>query len=535
MKKYIVASILGLFSLSALAEGHHDLTIISATPQKELQSIGSEALVDLSVKNNGDDKVSNPIIRYTIGGQVVKEAAATAALASGATKKVVAKVPAEAVTVEGKVTVTMELLWPDGEPDATPADNKVEVELNYIEALHDMALINPSVTTVSQLGQPLNLTFTVRNNHHVGVVNPRLAYSFNGGNVVKKALSCTLANGQEKEITISIPTKDITEEGLVNIALELLWRDDAEDVTPEDNKATLQSFITSMPPNRRMVVEEATGTWCGWCVRGIVGLREMRKEYGDRFIGIAVHSKDEMAEVNYSNFVVETLGVTGYPSCFVNRDGVQRNPNPLKLKELMDTSFPPYSDINVAVEGTYKDKSVDVTASVTPLVDIPSANYRVVFVIIEDGIHGVQYNYYYDGKSGEMGGFEKLPANVEMDFVDVARGAWPNPAGTGDSSVQLPAKLTGGQTEKVDYHISLRNTEVQNVSKCHIIALVIDGKTGAISNAAENWLCPVGIGTVIRDNRQQTADCGQRAYNLAGQPVNPSVKGVKVIDGKKTF
>lgn len=531
MKKYIAASVLGLFSLSALAEGHHDLIILSATPQKEVNAIGSEALVDLSVKNNGDDKVSNPIIRYTIGGQVVKEAAATAALASGATKKVVAKVPAEAVTAEGKVRVTMELLWPDGEPDATPADNKTEVELNYIVALHDMALLNPSVTTISQLGQPLSLTLTVRNNHHVAVINPRLAYSINGGDVIKKALSCTLAKDQEKELTITIPTKNITEEGKVNIDMELLWRDDSEDITPADNKATVQSFLTTMAPNRRMVVEEATGTWCGWCVRGIVGLKEMREEYGDRFIGIAVHSKDEMAEVNYANFVVNDLGITGYPACFVNRDGVQRNPNPNKLKEFMETQMPPYSDINVGVEGTYTANGLDVTASVTPFVDIPNANYRVVFVVIEDGIHGVQYNYYYDGKSGEMGGFEKLPANVEMDFVDVARGAWPNPAGTGDASVLLPSKLTGGQTEKVDYHISLRNTEIQNPAKCHIIALVIDGKTGAIANAAENWLYPVGIGTVIKD----TAPTQGTIYNLCGQPVNPSVKGVKIIDGKKTF
>ena len=529
MKKYIVASVLGLFSLSALAEGHHDLSILSATPQKEVQTLGSEALVDLSVKNNGDDKVSNPIIRYSVGGQVVKEAAATAALAAGATKKVVAKVPAEAVTAEGKVSVTMELLWPDGEPDSTPADNKTEVELNYVEALHDMALINPSVTPIGQLGQPLNLTFTVRNNHLVSVINPRLAYSFNGGDIVKKALSCTLAKGQEKELSITIPTKNLTEEGAVNIAMELLWRDEAEDITPADNKATVQSFLTTMAPNRRMVVEEATGTWCGWCVRGIVGLREMRKEYGDRFIGIAVHSKDEMAEVNYANFVVNDLGVTGYPACFVNRDGVQRNPNPNKLKEFMETQMPPYSEVNVAVEGCYTSNGFDVTASVTPFVDILNANYRVVFVVIEDGIHGVQYNYYYDGKSGEMGGFEKLPANVEMDFVDVARGAWPNPAGTGDSSVQLPAKLTGGQTEKVNYHISLRNTEIQNPSKCHIIALVIDGKTGAITNAAENWLYPVGVGTVIKE----TAPMQGATYNLSGQPAVKGVDSIIVKDGRK--
>ena len=41
--------------------------------------------------------------------------------------------------------------------------------------------------------------------------------------------------------------------------------------------------------DRVTVVEEGTGTWCGWCVRGIVALEYMRENYPDKFIGIGVH------------------------------------------------------------------------------------------------------------------------------------------------------------------------------------------------------------------------------------------------------
>ena len=41
---------------------------------------------------------------------------------------------------------------------------------------------------------------------------------------------------------------------------------------------------------RKVVVEELTGTACGWCPRGLVGMKMLRDLYGDRFIGVAAIS-----------------------------------------------------------------------------------------------------------------------------------------------------------------------------------------------------------------------------------------------------
>ena len=42
---------------------------------------------------------------------------------------------------------------------------------------------------------------------------------------------------------------------------------------------------TSKKAERRSVVEEYTGTGCGWCPRGIVGMEKLRNRFGDKFIG----------------------------------------------------------------------------------------------------------------------------------------------------------------------------------------------------------------------------------------------------------
>ena len=39
---------------------------------------------------------------------------------------------------------------------------------------------------------------------------------------------------------------------------------------------------------RRVVMEEATGTWCGWCVRGLETISRLSKEYPKNFIAIGI-------------------------------------------------------------------------------------------------------------------------------------------------------------------------------------------------------------------------------------------------------
>lgn len=43
-------------------------------------------------------------------------------------------------------------------------------------------------------------------------------------------------------------------------------------------------------PVKRAVMEEFTGLGCGFCVRGIVGIKKCEDTFGDRFIAIARHT-----------------------------------------------------------------------------------------------------------------------------------------------------------------------------------------------------------------------------------------------------
>ena len=86
----------------------------------------------------------------------------------------------------------------------------------------------------------------------------------------------------------------------------------------EASKATAEgSLITILEkPVAVPVVEEFTGTWCGWCPIGIDGMEKAKETFGDSVVLIAVHFGDVMQTDDYAP-IIST--VSSYPISYVNR------------------------------------------------------------------------------------------------------------------------------------------------------------------------------------------------------------------------
>ena len=67
---------------------------------------------------------------------------------------------------------------------------------------------------------------------------------------------------------------------------------------------------------RTVLEEEFTGTWCGWCPMGIVGMDRCMEQYPDDWIGIAIHDDDYITSNDFKPLVNK---VSSFPSCFVDR------------------------------------------------------------------------------------------------------------------------------------------------------------------------------------------------------------------------
>ena len=106
--------------------------------------------------------------------------------------------------------------------------------------------------------------------------------TFSGEETTTMTVTVTAVNGSENQDVVP------THEGMVNI----------------------MDFV----PVHRALVEEYTGTWCGWCTRGLVAMKLLAETYGDDFIGVAYHNGDPMEiTTDYPS------PVQGFPSAFVDR------------------------------------------------------------------------------------------------------------------------------------------------------------------------------------------------------------------------
>lgn len=301
-------------------------------------------------------------------------------------------------------------------------------------------------------------------------------------------------------------------------------------VNGEDlDNASITGYSTflSQGYKKNFLVEEWTGTWCGNCPRGIVGMDYMTEKYSDKgFIGIAVHQGDPMEIESYEPFMAE-YSPYGFPNCVINRSVVSQ-PTKISLPAKFSTMANDPSFANLGLVASYDPSSpgeIKVEANYRFWLPSSDPDLRLAFVVTENNVGPYdQMNYYAGGSMGAMDGWEKLGALVPTLFNHVARdinSVW-GIEGSVENEVEPGVTYT--------YSTTLPTANISNVEECDIIVMLINGKNGEIENAEKiSMTNPSGIGNVDFD--------GQYAVKslMGGILVEGPAADVEVfaIDGQK--
>lgn len=298
------------------------------------------------------------------------------------------------------------------------------------------------------------------------------------GNVIDtQYLRAPLAFGQSLPFTVgfAMPATEQTTE----LTIAAHWDDGSVDEHPADNLATLPVVLNAATPYRQMVVEEGTGTWCGYCVRGIVGMNQMSQQHPDRFVGIAVHCNDEFPVADYSDYIYAACN-GGLPGATINRDGTKYNPHPDNLEAYL-SAMPAFAEMEVKPMFSIEGQQLTMQADVSFLAAQTATDYRLALVLLEDSLTAVQTNYYAGGDEGPMAGFENQDKYVVVQLMDVARAIYPSVAG---AEQIIPANIEAGQTFSYELTEQLPSAIV-NADHLRLAALLIDGATGRIVQAGK--------------------------------------------------
>lgn len=395
---------------------------------------------------------------------------------------------------------------------------------------HDLTLLScqPSMTTI-KLGTSVKVNGQIKNNALVSAVNPLVKVSFDD-QVFTQQLNAEIGYRGVCNFSVTMPLdpEDMTERE-TELRVEVLWDGDIADDIASDNVATFPISLVKDVYFRKMVVEEATGAWCPWCVRGIVGLREMRAKYPDQFIGLAVHDGDAYVVSAYDQWI--GTQIDGYPSCLINRDGHDYDPNFAGLENFL-LQMPATTNVGVDLTASYANGTLTVNATVNTLLTL-NVNYRLAFVVVEDQLPISQANNYSGGGNGPMGGFESMPNPCSVNVDDVVRAIFPSPTGEANS---VPSTLTKGEPYTFTKEYSMCN--YSNAEKVSVVALLINSSDKTIVNAAKteqilglNYTEPSGDGIEQVAGDAAASQC----FDLRGQRLSAPQQGFNVIGGRVVF
>ena len=354
------------------------------------------------------------------------------------------------------------------------------------QASIDLAAVKLDVPKYTSFPSQLDVKLDVVNRGSQTLNDLTYKYQVNNGAVVSQSITnANIArNGGAKTLTHSTPVTISTQSAITLKA----WIEVTGDATKTDD--TLSSFIGVMTntftPTKRVLFEEATGTWCGWCPRGTVFMDSIHHAYPTTAILVAVHNNDPMAVTDYD----AGMGgkISGYPSGLVDREP-NKEYDPSEFFDAYDAKITEITPCDVIVDATYNaaTRTYDITVGAKFATDLVG-DFRVNAVVTEDHVTGSggaysQTNYYSGGANGEMGNFHNLPNPVpsnQMEYNHVGRVIL---GGFEALENSLPTSITSGNTYNNTFQYVVPAT--QNPAEMHIIGYVVDASTGQVFNVNE--------------------------------------------------
>ena len=232
---------------------------------------------------------------------------------------------------------------------------------------------------------------------------------------------------------------------------------------------TVEIMATPITFKQNVVVEDFTGTWCGWCPRVSEAVRLLKQETSDAIV-IAIHNGDAM-QFSQEGTIRAAFNVTGFPTALINRQERWASPQPSNVSQVTG-KMNGKSYASVAMESSVSGDNLNLKVKVR--MGYGYKTMKLAVYMLEDGLVYDQRNFtsYYGG------------ADPIRDFVhdDVLRRSLTNVFGD-----DLPSDQVGHDkiyTRDFVYAIPPNYDK----SKVKLVAFVTTGSERTIVNVRQSKL-----------------------------------------------
>jgi len=352
------------------------------------------------------------------------------------------------------------------------SDNNAELtSLNFPQYTTIPALIDIEGTITNVGGNTINsmdITWTDGTNSYTDNLTG-LNISFNGSYNFTHNTQLNMVNSGD--ITVSVYVDNIN-----------------STIDSDTSNNSLIVTINDVPfiPTKRVVFEEAGGTWCPFCPEGIVALESLEMNYPLTAIGIAVHNNDAMMDNTYDN----GLNLSNYPSARIDRAILASGTtsvNEQKFIQYYNDRINTFSPVELSATAVFNPNSRNININLSgEFVVGLSGDYRFNAVILENGVGPYNQLNNFSGWSSPVIApisgidFSTSPNPVSILFDNVARAIL---GGYDGSNSSLPSTITEGSTHTYQYTHTLPSTH--NEMNIQVVGMVIDNNTGEILNGVK--------------------------------------------------
>lgn len=355
------------------------------------------------------------------------------------------------------------------------------------------------------------------------------------------------------EFTVTLPAIEAKGKYPVTFSIDKVNGEANSEVATANSTMAIYNKL----PKHRPVMEEFTGTWCGNCARGWIGLEVMTRLHPD-FIALAYHSGDVMQVIDQKDFLGFDTENPAYPMANIDRVYTDIDPyygadmTPFGIEEIWKKQAEILAPASLETEAAFTPDGKDIKAKA--ILEFPedtndADKYSVEFVLVTDGLHGEgqaweQSNYLEENEKGDypfpeadifFAGSSSIP-NMHYNDVVVATTRLRN------GLIKLPAKVEAekafsieGTITEVDSIKNMANYPViQDSKNLRIVALLLNEK-GEIVNGAQAKVTGYETTGIRNFNNNATEADVPAIYNLQGHRLQTMQKGLNIIrtkDGK---
>ena len=243
----------------------------------------------------------------------------------------------------------------------------------------------------------------------------------------------------------------------------------------------------------KVLLTEATGTWCGYCPNMIAALEYFSENYSNasNTVVVATHNSDELSndaseaviKAIATNMTVEEQRNFGLPSCFVNFEPSSQvgtrlsvNIDAENLNSMVNMELKETARVGIATAtAASADNSILVVRAEVKIGK--AGSYRINAWLIEDGVSAYQSN-----------------AGV-IDHMHILRGA------SSVSPIQgqlLGEKESCAAGDVIDfyYEFDTKEHKIANVKNCKVAVLVTAG-SGSASKFFVNNIVECAVGEAV--------------------------------------